>query len=107
VGPRPPARRPDSPGPADLIFIGECRESDWRNLELDDGPAKRLAPPMWEDGEGVKVLAEDRGVMVATRSPDAFYRRLPDLSLQQGTAIREVHFDDDNLEAVFKHLVNQ
>ena len=45
--------------------------------------------------------------MVETRAPDAFYRRLPELSLEQGTAIREVYSDDDNLEAVFKYLVNK
>jgi ABC-2 type transport system ATP-binding protein len=61
----------------------------------------------WEDVEGVKVLAKERGVMVETHSPDAFYRRLPELSLQGGTAIREVYSDDDNLEAVFKYLVNK
>ncbi len=59
----------------------------------------------WEDVEGVKVLAKERGVMVETRSPDAFYRRLPELSLEDGLAIREVYSDDDNLEAVFKYLV--
>jgi ABC-2 type transport system ATP-binding protein len=61
----------------------------------------------WEDVEGVKVLAKESGVMVETRAPDAFYRRLPELSLQAGTAIREVYSDDDNLEAVFKYLVNK
>jgi ABC-2 type transport system ATP-binding protein len=61
----------------------------------------------WDDVEGVRVLAKDRGVMVETRSPDAFYRRLPGVSLEEGTAIREVYSDDDNLEAVFKYLVNK
>jgi ABC-2 type transport system ATP-binding protein len=61
----------------------------------------------WEDVEGVKILDKERGVMVETRSPDAFYRRLPALSLEEGTAIREVYSDDDSLEAVFKYLVNK
>jgi ABC-2 type transport system ATP-binding protein len=60
----------------------------------------------WEDVEGINVLAGDRGLMVQTRSPDAFYSRLPQLSLQDRTAITEVYSDDDNLEAVFKYLVN-
>ncbi len=29
------------------------------------------------------------------------------LSLEDGTAIKEVYSDDDNLEAVFKYLVNK
>jgi ABC-2 type transport system ATP-binding protein len=61
----------------------------------------------WEDVEGVKVLAKEKGLMVETRQPDAFYRRLPELSLEEGTAIKEVYSDDDNLEAVFKYLVNK
>jgi len=61
----------------------------------------------WEDVEGVRVLANERGLMVETRSPDAFYGRLPELSLQDGTAIKEVYSDDDSLEAVFKYLVNK
>jgi len=61
----------------------------------------------WDDVEGVKVLARAQGLMVETRSPDAFYGRLPQLSLEAGTAIDEVYSDDDNLEAVFKYLVNK
>jgi ABC-2 type transport system ATP-binding protein len=61
----------------------------------------------WDDVEGVRVLARDKGVMVETRSPDAFYRRLPEVSLEDGLAIKEVYSDDDNLEAVFKYLVNK
>jgi ABC-2 type transport system ATP-binding protein len=61
----------------------------------------------WDDVEGVRVLTKEKGLMVETRSPDAFYSRLPELSLQDGTAIKEVYSDDDNLEAVFKYLVNK
>jgi ABC-2 type transport system ATP-binding protein len=61
----------------------------------------------WEDVEGVRVLASENGVMVETRSPDAFYSRLPALSLEDGLAIKAVYSDDDNLEAVFKYLVNK
>jgi ABC-2 type transport system ATP-binding protein len=61
----------------------------------------------WEDVEGVRVLANKSGLLVETRSPDAFYGRLPELSLEDGMAIKEVYSDDDNLEAVFKYLVNK
>jgi ABC-2 type transport system ATP-binding protein len=60
----------------------------------------------WEDVEGVKLLAERRGLMVETRKPDAFYARLPRLSLEDSMSIKEIYSDDDNLEAVFKYLVN-
>jgi ABC-2 type transport system ATP-binding protein len=61
----------------------------------------------WDDVEGVRVLAGEGGVMVETRSPDAFYSRLPGLSLEDGLAIKAVYSDDDNLEAVFKYLVSR
>ncbi len=61
----------------------------------------------WDDVEGVRVLAREKGLMVETRSPDAFYGRLPELALEEGLAIKEVYSDDDNLEAVFKYLVNK
>jgi ABC-2 type transport system ATP-binding protein len=69
---------------------------------------RRLATRMvaWDDVEGVRILPEENGIMVETRSPDAFYSRLPALSLEDGLAIKSVYSDDDNLEAVFKYLVN-
>ena len=44
--------------------------------------------------------------MVQTARPDAFYARLPALSVADGLALREVYSEDDNLEAVFKYLVS-
>jgi ABC-2 type transport system ATP-binding protein len=74
-------------------------------LECDD--YRRLAARMvaWDDVEGVRVIAEERALMVETHAPDAFYSRLPALSLEDGLAIKSVYSDDDNLEAVFKYLV--
>jgi ABC-2 type transport system ATP-binding protein len=69
---------------------------------------RRLAARVmaWDDVEGVRVLPEERGLLVETRAPDAFYSRLPALSLEDGLAIQSVYSDDDSLEAVFKYLVN-
>ena len=60
----------------------------------------------FEDVEGLKVMDKENAILIETRSPDVFYRRLPALALEEGTAIREVYSEDDNLEAVFKYLVN-
>jgi ABC-2 type transport system ATP-binding protein len=60
----------------------------------------------WQDVEAIHILAENR-LMVETRAPDAFYSRLPRLSLENGTGIQEIYSDDDNLDAVFKYLVNK
>jgi ABC-2 type transport system ATP-binding protein len=61
----------------------------------------------WEDVDGIRILPGEKGVMVETRAPDQFYGRLPQLSLENGTAIKEVYSEDDNLEAVFKYLVTK
>ena len=61
----------------------------------------------FHDVEGLKFLGKDKGILVETRAPDAFYSRLPAISLDNGTCIKEVYSDDDNLEAVFRYLVNK
>jgi ABC-2 type transport system ATP-binding protein len=60
-----------------------------------------------DDVEGVTVVGKDRSVMVETRSPDSFYTRLPEISLENGLAIKEIYSEDDSLEAVFKYLVSK
>ena len=76
-------------------------------LVCDDYRALAAKLVRWEDVEGVKILARKTAVLVETRRPDLFYARLPALSLEDGTAIREVYSEDDNLEAVFKYLVSK
>jgi len=61
----------------------------------------------WDDVEGIRVMSRDKSLLVETRQPDAFYARLPALATRDGTAIREVYSEDDNLEAVFKYLVSK
>jgi ABC-2 type transport system ATP-binding protein len=70
---------------------------------------RRLASHVlqWPDVEGVRVLACESSLIVETRAPDAFYGRLPELSLADGLAIQSVYSDDDHLEAVFKYLVSK
>jgi ABC-2 type transport system ATP-binding protein len=97
-----------------LVAEGQVRQI--RNL-IDKHPHhiklvcdefRRLATRLvaWDDVEGVRLLPEENGILVETRSPDAFYSRLPGLSLEDGLAIQSVYSDDDSLEAVFKYLVN-
>lgn len=66
--------------------------------------AARLA--VCADVDGIQFLADDGGLLVETRQPDAFYARLPALAREDGLLLREVYSEDDNLEAVFKYLVN-
>jgi ABC-2 type transport system ATP-binding protein len=58
------------------------------------------------DVDGIQFLPKDGGLMVETRQPDTFYARLPALARDGGLTLSEVYSEDDNLEAVFKYLVN-
>jgi len=64
--------------------------------------AARLAS--YADVDGISFLKS--GLMVETRQPDVFYARLPELATEDDLALREVYSEDDNLEAVFKYLVD-
>jgi ABC-2 type transport system ATP-binding protein len=58
------------------------------------------------DVVGVELGRDGGSLVIETHAPDQFYGRLPELALQRDTPIEEVYSDDDNLEAVFKYLVN-
>jgi len=60
----------------------------------------------WDDVVGVELRRTDGAILIETRAPDQFYGRLPKLARESDTPIEEVYSDDDNLEAVFKYLVN-
>jgi ABC-2 type transport system ATP-binding protein len=49
---------------------------------------------------------EARHVEVETRSPDLFYDRFPEVVVEHGFLIQEFDSPDNNLEAVFRYLVN-
>jgi ABC-2 type transport system ATP-binding protein len=98
-----------------LVAEGEVRQirdlidKHPHHIVLVSEACRRLAARVvgWADVEGVRVLGGERGIVVETRSPDAFYARLPELALSGETPIREVYSEDDSIEAVFKYLVNK
>lgn len=59
-----------------------------------------------DDVVGVELRPSEAAIVVETHAPDQFYARLPGLALEADTPLEEVYSDDDNLEAVFKYLVN-
>jgi ABC-2 type transport system ATP-binding protein len=74
-----------------------------------NGPSvRKLAARLieFDDVVGIELARREGGILVETRSPDLFYARLPELALDDTTRIEQVDSDDDNLEAVFKYLVN-
>ena len=75
-------------------------------LKCRDGRALASKLVRADDVVGVELRRKDGAILVETRSPDLFYSRLASLALETDTSIEEVYSDDDNLEAVFKYLVN-
>jgi ABC-2 type transport system ATP-binding protein len=74
-----------------------------------NGPhVRQLAAKLvtFDDVVGIELAREQGRILVETRNPDLFYSRLPALALAEDTRIDQVDSDDDNLEAVFKYLVN-
>ena len=78
-------------------------------IVLHSPHARRLASELatYEDVVGIELNRGDEAILVETRSPDVFYSRLSDLALRPETRIDQVYSDDDNLEAVFRYLVNK
>lgn len=75
-------------------------------LACDDYRALAARLLLFDDVEGVKVMAKEGRILVETHTPDAFYGRLPTLAAE-GSVVREVYSEDDNLEAVFNYLVKR
>jgi ABC-2 type transport system ATP-binding protein len=97
-----------------LVALGDVRQI--RDL-IDEHPhrivlrsqaARALAAKLvrYDDVVGIELRRSDGAIVVETRLPDQFYARLVQLALEGDTPIEEVYSDDDNLEAVFRYLVN-
>jgi ABC-2 type transport system ATP-binding protein len=75
-------------------------------LKCADDRALAAKLVAFDDVVGVVLARAEGGILVETRSPDAFYGRLARIALEEGTAIERVESEDDNLDAVFRYLVN-
>lgn len=60
----------------------------------------------WDDVVGIEISRGGDSIVIETHDPGQFYQRLPKLAREPDTLIEEIYSDDDNLEAVFKYLVN-
>jgi ABC-2 type transport system ATP-binding protein len=92
----------------DIRQIRDLIDKHPHRIVLKSPSARTLAAKLvhFEDVVGVDLSREDQSILVETRSPDAFYGRLARISLDGDTPIEHVASDDENLEAVFKYLVN-
>ncbi len=92
----------------DVRQIRDLIDTHPHRIVLGSADPRALASKLvrFDDVVGVDLHREDDSILVETRSPDAFYARLARIALEPDTPISRVASDDDNLEAVFKYLVN-
>lgn len=92
----------------DVRQIRDLIDEHPHRIVLTSPQARALAAKLvrFADVVGVDLRRDDQSILVETRSPDAFYGRLARIALESDTPIDGVASDDDNLEAVFKYLVN-
>jgi len=96
-------------------ILAEGNISDIREL-IDEHPHKvylsaddprRLAQTclIYEDILSVTFGDQPGDVIIETAKPDAFYKRLPQIIIENELHISQLYSPDDNLSAVFKYLV--
>ncbi len=92
----------------DVRQIRDLIDTHPHRIVLRSTDARALAAKLvrCDDVVGIELKRDDGVIVVETRMPDRFYGRLVELALEADTPIEEVYSDDDNLEAVFKYLVN-
>jgi ABC-2 type transport system ATP-binding protein len=97
-----------------LVALGDVRQirdlidAHPHRIVLRSTSPRALAAKLvhYDDVVGMELNRNDGSILVETQRPDQFYSRLVQLALEPDTPIDEVYSDDDNLEAVFKYLVN-
>jgi ABC-2 type transport system ATP-binding protein len=97
-----------------LVAVGDVRQirdlidNHPHRIVLRSPSIRALAAKLvqCDDVVGVELKRDDGAIVVETLVPDRFYGRLAHVALEGDTPVEEVYSDDDNLEAVFKYLVN-
>jgi ABC-2 type transport system ATP-binding protein len=92
----------------DVYQIRSLIDRHPHRISIETAHARRLGQWLLELPYVLSVRfldGEDRRLEIETRTPEAFYAQFPDLVLQQGFTIRSFTSPDNNLEAVFRYLV--
>jgi ABC-2 type transport system ATP-binding protein len=97
-------------------ILAEGNISDIREL-IDEHPHKvylrcdkpRLLASVcvgFESVASVEFESTESGVVIETRKPDEFYSHLPEIVIENEIQVEQLYSPDDNLQAVFKYLVD-
>jgi ABC-2 type transport system ATP-binding protein len=89
----------------DYRDLRELMDDRAHRIRLGASDPRRLATALVERGLVSGLSIDDRNVMVDTLDVDAFGRQVAALSVELGVRLTEVAPLDDDLESVFRYLV--
>lgn len=89
--------------------VGEIRdllERFPRTVRVASPSPRETGAALWKLPSVLSVQAEDASVVVRTREPQKFFAELQDAILANGMPFSSVTSLDDNVESIFRYLVN-
>ncbi len=89
----------------ELEKIRELMDSHPHRIALVAKRLRALGQELLGHDDVVRVEVDDRKIVIETRRPDECYDRIGKLALDGDFQIEQMYSMDDNLEAVFKYLV--
>jgi ABC-2 type transport system ATP-binding protein len=93
----------------DVPYIRELIEAHPHQISIRSSDPRRLAARFVGDPAVLKMTfgGDGRTLVVETRKRDDLFERLAPVVLEAGIEVEEISSPDDNLEAVFKYLVEK
>jgi len=89
----------------DYRDLRELMDDRAHRIRVGCSDPRRLAAALMERGMAAAVSLDGHQVMVDTLDADAFGRAIAGLAVELGVRLTEVHPLDDDLESVFRYLV--
>ena len=88
----------------DVFAIRDMIDGHPHLIFVDADKPRELAKLMTPFEDVTSIYFDEGGIRVATRDPNACYRRIPELAIAHNIEIRRLTSPDNNLAAVFRYL---
>lgn len=91
----------------DLKVIRDLLDKYPHRVRIETPQARELAQAILGLPYVISVQITRDGLELQTREPNQFYDALPKLVLEEGLRVRQFQSPDNNLESIFRYLVNE
>jgi ABC-2 type transport system ATP-binding protein len=93
----------------DVTEIRDLIENRPHHISIRCAEPRTVAAELlsWESVDGVGFEKDAERLVVETRQPESFYKRLPAHLLERGIKVEEISAADAGLDAVFDYLTGQ